>query len=573
VLLGASNDIVGVYENDGTGHFTDRSADTGIPLLPNFSGVVAGDYDRDGDLDLYITRWGQPNVLLRNDGDFAFTDVTDEAGVGDAGQGTGAAWGDFNNDGWLDLYVPNYDGPNRLYRNQQGSFFNAAGLLGVDRGDDETFQASFFDYDRDGDADLYLATSHGQLCDEPPFVRNHLFENIGGGFIDVTDETNTAACVDAMCIGIGDFDNSGYHDLYVTGNNVPGNVLLMHDGEGAFDDVAEDAGVLSLATGWGSMFFDYDNDGWLDLYVCNAANANRLYRYNGAFPFEDVSVEMNVDDGDNFSYSLAQADIDNDGDLDMLLSNRHHHIRLFINHEGEHRHWAKFDIVGRGASRYAVGATIDVRTGDTWRLREVIAGCNYKNQNDLIQHVGVNEATVLDEVVVTWLGGTQRVLMNLEANQTWTLYPPDKLGDADGDGDRDLDDFLAFVECVTGDVPGALSPGCEVMDYQGDADVDVHDFDLFIKQYDGALDDCNGNGEFDLREIVLGDADDVNANGVPDTCECLGDMDGSGSVGVMDLLALLGQWHQTGGPADFNVDGIVDEVDLFVIVNAWGDCS
>lgn len=426
VLLGESSGLVGVYENDGTGHFTNRSGDTGIPLLPKLSGVVAGDYDRDGDLDLYVTRWEQANVLLRNNGDFTFTDVTDEAGVGDPGQGTGAAWGDYDNDGWLDLYVPNYDGPNRLYRNSgDGSFVDTAVWLQVDRGNDETFQASFLDYDRDGDSDLYLATSHGQLCEEPPYVRNHLFENVGGGFVDVTDETNTAACVDAMCIGIGDFDNSGFHDIYVTGNNVPGNVMLMHDGEGAFDDVAQEAGVLSLATGWGSMFFDYDNDGWLDVITVSGDvmiieelaakgdpfpmhQTNQLFHNTGKGTFEDVSDEAGaVFDLSEVSRGVAFGDVDNDGDTDVLLENCQGPARLLINQVGSTNHWLGLRVLSGSPGRDAVGAWVGlIRKGAPTQWRRVRTERGFASASDPRLLYGLGTSADVERIEVHWPDGS-----------------------------------------------------------------------------------------------------------------------------------------------------------------------
>jgi hypothetical protein len=267
---------------------------------------------------------------------------------------------------------------------------------------------------------------------------------------------------------------------------------------------------------------------------------------------------------------VAAADVDDDGDLDLLVQNADEPVRLFINNEGQERHWAKFDIVGEGDSRYAIGANIDVRTGSAWRLREVVAGCNYKSQNDLIQHVGLDVALVIDELVVDWPGGVSRTLYNLPTNQTWTMYPPDKLGDGDLDGDRDTDDFVIFAACY--DLP--VSPGCEMMDFDGDGAITMDDFANFLKAYDGTPADCNDNGTPDMEEILLDPSADQDGDGELDECACPADIDGSGDVGPFDLAVLLGAWGPCAEcPADLNEDGQVGAFDLALLLGSWGPCS
>jgi hypothetical protein len=534
VTLGAVDGRVGVFENDGAGFFTDRSEGSGIGPLLDASGVIAGDYDRDGDLDLYISRWAA-NVLLRNDGAFAFADVTDSAGVGDDGLGHGCGWGDYDVDGWLDLYVANQDGPNRLYRNRgDGTFVDVAPTLGVDLNIEQTpgviegsFQASFFDFDNDGDPDLYVSKIKGYCSSSTATPGGHLFENHRGTFTEITIEAGAEACVDAMCLAIGDFDNNGYQDLYQTG--VPTrNSLLMNMGDGTFveDDMA--SGTVSYALGWGSVFFDCDNDGFLDLFVCNTFQSERLYRHEGQWPCVDVADDT----------GLADAG------------------RAYM---------------GREAARYAVGATVSVRTGETWQMREVIAGCNYKNQNELVLHFGLGAFEAVDEVVVRWPGGVTRSLGGLPANETWSLYPPEKLGDGDHDGDRDLDDFVILAVCFTGDGPGALLPGCEMMDYDGDADVDLVDFGSFLAAYSGPQDDCDGNDLLDLLDILDGGADQ-NANGVLDACEQAGgDLNLDGRVDAADLTLVVQHWGPCDSPCggDTNGDRLVDVGDLLAVLLNW----
>ncbi len=570
VLLGRIDGVVGIYENDGTGYFIDHSATSGIGPLLMTSGVTAADYDRDGDLDLYISRWLEPDVLLRNVGAFVFEDVSAIAGVGEVvGSHTGCAWGDYDNDGWPDLYVPNRStvNPSLLYHNLgNGSFEEVAESLGVDQLGNPLFQAAFVDFDRDGDADLYVVADKGTFCESLGF-RNHLFENIGGTFVDITNDSGTEACVDAMCIAVGDFDGNRHLDFYVT-NTPPGNALLLNQGDGTFEESAAETGVSVYWTGWGAVFFDYDNNGILDLYVCNQGAPNALFRRDGAWPCSDVAAEMNIDTG-GWSYTLATADIDNDGDLDLLVQNRVEPIRLFVNHEGETRRWAKFDVVGEGPSRYAIGANVDVRTGSDWQIREVIAGCNFKGQNELIQHFGLGSAAVMDEIVVMWPGGATRTLYNLVVNQTWTLYPTDKLGDGDRDGNRDIDDFVILAGCYN----QPFAPGCEMMDFDGNGVVDSADFEAFLAVFDGPPADCNDNGQIDMEEILADPGLDQDGDGTIDACGCPTDLDGDGSVSAADLAQLLGNWGPCEGcPADLDGDDEVGAFDLALLLGSWGEC-
>jgi hypothetical protein len=382
IVTGASDGHVGVYENDGSGMFTDRSELSGLPVLlvQEASGVIAGDYDSDGDLDLFFSNYSSDDVLARNDGGFQFTILGPSIGIGALGYGTGSAWADYDNDGLLDVYVGNVNAGdplaprNRLYHNLgDGTFEEVASLLGVDD-DSDTWQAVFFDFDRDADADLYISNDKGgEQCAQNS---NHLFENVGGVFKEITDESGTAACIDSMGVAIGDFDGNGYQDLYCT--NIPhGNPLFLNQGTGMFVEASDSAGVASFALGWGAHFFDFDNDGHLDLYVCNFVAPNRLYRHEGSWPCVDVAATMGVADA-GLSYCLAVADIDNDGDLDIALQNDLERVKLFVNNEGAQHRWARFDVIGEGPSRYAIGANIDIRTGKDWQIREVIAGSNYK---------------------------------------------------------------------------------------------------------------------------------------------------------------------------------------------------
>ncbi len=457
ITVGRWDGVVGLFENDGSGYFTDLSATSAIPQGINHSGVTAADFDGDQDVDLFLANWLQPNLLLRNDGDFAFTDVTAKADMGDAGAGTGCAWGDYDGDGRLDVYLSNrtdsgFGGgggtleENRLYHNLGGGQFEeVAESLGVQDPGAPTFQAVFFDFDWDGDADLYLSTDKGYADGD---FRNHLFENQGGAFVEITDKSGTGASINSMGVAVGDFDVNGFQDLYCT-NTLEGNPLYLNQGDGTFVESSALAGVQSFAFGWGAVFYDYDNNSFLDLYVCNITSTNRFYVYNGAWPAVNLAVALAVAD-QGLSYGVAVADIDNDGDLDMAVQNENDRTRLYINHQGETRNWARLNVIGQGSNFFAIGARVAVRTGKDWRIREIIAGSNYKSQNELTVHVGVDLAETLDEVFVTWPGGASRTLLGLAANRTWFIVPPEQLGDIDGDGAVTPADITPFVAVLVG---------------------------------------------------------------------------------------------------------------------------
>jgi len=528
VIVGASGGQVGLFENDGTGHFTDRSSASGLPSLVEASAIAAGDVDGDGDLDLYLTQLGEANVLALNEGGFTFSDASVAAGVADVGAGKGAAFGDFDDDGWLDLYVTNYNGivpgtediDNKLYRNLGNGVFEDVSVAQTVDDFGYGFQPVWFDYDRDDDVDLYLSNDRGHL---PPLFRpNQLWRNDDGALVNVSSGSGADVGLFSMGVACGDFDGNRWPDLYCTnvGNYEEGfNPLLLNQGNGTFVELSEDEGVDHFITSWGSIFFDYDNDADQDLYVNNMFEPNSLYDCGGGVPCVEVAVAAGVVASIEPSFGSAVADIDLDGDLDLLVNNLGGNVELFINHEGDARSWVRLRMEGEGANLSAVGGSIDTRIGTKWQLREILAGGNtYLGQNELTAHVGLGQASAVDEIVVVWPGGgSSRTLTDLPAGRTWTLYPPGRLGDADADEVVDLVDFLVFADCFE----VALEPGCEVMDFDGDSDVDLDDFNGFLAVYAGEPADCNGNQIVDMLEILLGDVPDENGNGIPDSCDVI----------------------------------------------------
>jgi hypothetical protein len=561
VLLGAGDNFgdgspVGIFENDGTGNFTDRSSSSGIPVLGDPSGVAAGDIDGDGLPELYFSQLTLPNVMVHNDGRFQFTDISATAGIQDDGPGMSASFGDFDGDTRLDLYVVNYNGQvpgtkekdNKLYRNLGNGVFEDVSVAQTVDDYGYGFQAVWFDYDLDGDVDLYLSNDRGHRS--PLFRSNQLWRNDNGQLVNVSVGSGADGALFSMGVACGDFDNNGRPDLYVT------NVAAYEDGfnplylnstnDPPFTESSMVAGVDHWITSWGAIFYDYDNDGVNDLYVNNQFLPNSLYLNDGSFPSVEVAAAAGVVANDEVSYSAAIADVDNDGDMDLLTNNLNSNVQLFINYADGQNHWAKFRMVGLGDNVLAVGGRVITQVGGRRQVNEVLAGGNgFLGQNDLVLHVGLARAVQVDEVEVTWPGGSPtRTLTALPADATWTLYPPSRLGDADGGGEVTLADFLVFAGCFA----DGFQPGCEMMDFDGDSAIDLDDYDAFAAVYSEPLDDCDENMVVDLLDVLLHPGTDLDGSGVPDICEddvvvnvangC-GDANADGSVTATDALSAL----------------------------------
>ncbi len=534
MCIGAVGGAAAVWENDGTGHFIDRSAQSGIPSFFNASGLVCGDVDGDGRVDVYVSQYNGPNVLLRNEGGFTFSDVTAIAGVGDPGPGSGCTMADYDGDGWLDLFVTNYNNgfpvsSNRLYRNLGGGVFtDVAPALGLQHTESLTWMAVFFDADLDGDADLFL--SNDKCGGVVPSYANYLLRNDGGTFTDVSAASGLNSCIDSMGVAVGDWNEDGLFDLYVTNTNMPsGNPLLVSTGPMAWQNLAAAQGVASGIWSWGTELFDYDNDRRLELYVCNRANPNSFFDRPGAGPATQQAAALGIDTAGT-SYASAVADVDLDGDLDLLVQTANQPIRLYINHEGETRSWVEVRVVGDDTNTTAIGAFVSASAGGLVQRRQVLAGTSFKSQSDHVVHFGLGSATVVDQIFVRWPAtGATRTLTSYPAQRRWTAWPASRLADLDGDGAVDGSDLGAFVACRA---QALLEPGCEFADLDGDGDVDATDSSLFRARWTGALEDCNHNGVPDVDDVLAGTSADANSDGLPDECTPVGTRFCAGDGGV-----------------------------------------
>ena len=477
-----------LYRNNGDGTFTDVAAAAGVgDLEGKTNGGCAADYDNDGDRDLFVTNWGN-SKLFRNNGpgafpDPLFSDVTDPAGLGDPDasyRSMGCAWGDYDRDGFLDFVVVRHlaeDDPEAfdlrfyayavrplaLYHNNgDGTFTEVTHLLGDATAPSGSqgeygnlwgagFQPAWVDFDNDGDPDLYVINDFGK--DIQP---NVLWRNDGPGadgawrFEDISQPSGADAAMFGMGLAVGDYDRDGDFDLYVT--NIEDNALLRNNGAQApdqsrdFTETAADAGAgkgmfqRQQRVSWGTVFFDYDNDGWEDLYVASGhldsdpftnhrKQPNLLLRNTGQATFADVSSVSGADDP-GVGRGVAYADFDGDGCLDLYVANLGlagggpQSAKLFRNSCAWGQNWLTVKTVGTVSNRDGIGARITVTAGDRAQIREIAAGSSNKSQNMLPAHFGLGAADRVDAVEIRWPSGAVQRLANVSANQQLTVTEP-----------------------------------------------------------------------------------------------------------------------------------------------------
>jgi hypothetical protein len=409
---------------------------------------VFGDYDNDGWPDLYVVNQGA-NTLFHNDGGAGFTDVTALANIGDEGKGSSASWGDFDEDGLLDLYVANFncaDCPNLdrdvLYRNLGDGTFEDVSEWLDGLGDDpveSTFVGSFVDYDNDGDLDIYVVIDHE--------VGNKLYRNDGAGcggwcLTDVAETAGATGPVDGMGLAIGDYDNDGDLDLYFS-DAVPAAMLLQNQtaqGSPTFVDVTSAAGLELASIGWGTVFFDYDNDGWLDLYLATTPSVpgltNRLYRNLGDGTFADVSDGSGADDPGP-TLGVASADYDRDGWVDLVIGNTSDRYALYRNlgHDDSHN-WLAVRLEGLGSSnRDGIGGRVSLETsGGRTLMQEVKSGSSLGAGNEILVHFGLGIDDVSTATIV-WPDGQVETFDEVAVNQLWTVRQTTLFSDGFESGD------------------------------------------------------------------------------------------------------------------------------------------
>ena len=388
--------------------------------------VLWADIDNDGDQDFFITNRNASNKLWLNDGGMQFTDVTSSCGISTSiiTKSYGASFGDYDNDGYIDLYICNFhssiiDIENELYHNNgNGTFTEVTAIAGVGNGFQQSFQSTWIDIDKDGFLDLHV-------INDRPNQQNSFYHNNGDGtFTDVASDWGVNISVWAMSSTFGDYDRDGDLDLYVT-NSLDGNVLLsnnMNEG-GGFIDVTDIEAVQVNQICWGACFIDHENDSWLDLYVASGMNTftdypavfdqygvqpNAFYSSSGDSPMLDIST--GTPQAEQYTFAIAKGDFNNDGFPD-LVSHQIGEYASVISSTPNENHFLKVMPQGTYVNRDAIGAEVMVyhseglNTGvNTVNVDVVFCGDKYLSQNSRHLHFGLGTSSQIDSVVVQWPG-------------------------------------------------------------------------------------------------------------------------------------------------------------------------
>ncbi len=405
-----------LLRNDGVLGFTDATSQV-FSTYPNGMGATWGDYDNDGDLDLYVSRSAQANVLFRNEGapTWVLVDVT-TAPLGDGGDGSSAGWADYDNDGDLDLYIANTSmQANKLFRNigaPEYTFEDVTDLAGVGDPNGSTATGIWADYDNDGDMDLYLSNG-GQT--------NRLYRNLGAPEWRFESVEGDPVCDagDGTGAAWGDYDGDGDLDLYIV---KWGSANRLFANQGYPGWTFEEASVPILGDdgqGMGVAWGDYDNDGDLDLYLANSESANRLFRNEGESGFSETTTPLlaNADHG----RAAAWADYDEDGDLDLYVANRGQSNKLFRNETDLGNHWLHVRLEGSASNRSGVGARVMVTSGAETQIREISAVTGYLSQNSLTAEFGLGQSTQVDALVIEWPSGMVNTYAGIAVDQKLVL--------------------------------------------------------------------------------------------------------------------------------------------------------
>jgi hypothetical protein len=419
------------YAGSGLGVYTFRNTGSGFEQ-ENYFAAIEGktlhpiwvDYDNDGDADFFATRAWQCPVLFRNNGDMTFEDVSDAIPCPmDGVISTTASWGDYNSDGFLDVYVANYNqqptmgSPNWLFRNNgDGTFDEVAEEAGVSYGNFPAYQCMFLDADMDHDADLLVVNDKDDGC--------MFFRNDSGVFTDIANENGFNVPLDAMSLSVSDVDHDGDYDYYIS-NTVAGNVFLIEE-NGVFEDQAEQWNAMVNANCWGSVFIDTQQKTWEDLYVVSTGpyeNMNVLLQNTQGEFFNENYEALNGEDGE-FMYAVAKGDANNDGAYDIMTMPYNEGGSLLFQSAGPSSTWLKVSLQGTLSNRDGIGATVHCYLNGVDYIRAVTCGENYTSQDSRYIMFGLNGASQADSIHVQWPSGLTSRHIGLAEGQTHLLIEP-----------------------------------------------------------------------------------------------------------------------------------------------------
>ncbi|MBN2593793.1 MAG: CRTAC1 family protein [Sedimentisphaerales bacterium] len=438
-----------LYRNNKDGTFSDVTENAGVGDKGFGFGCSAADFDEDGDLDLYVLNYG-PNVFYRNNGDGTFTDISKSSGLANPNWSLSAPWFDYDGDGDLDVYVANYleydsgkfrsyyaaagypgplsyrGQPDTLYRNNgDGTFSDVTKEAGIFQPNGRAMSATLTDLNNDGFLDLYIPNDA---------MENYYFKNTGKGTFENEGLTMGLAFgeggqgVSSMGPAVGDIDRDGWLDIYIPDM---GYGCLLMNRKDYFEDRTEPANLAVVCgqyTGWGGVLFDYDCDGFLDIFVANG-NAHHEYteedvlmRNDGSGNFVDVAVKSGPYFKEKYvGRGATYGDFDNDGDLDLLVINLNDSPRLLRNDGGNKNNWLTVQARLPGGKSDAIGARITVTAGSLKQIRDLIPVTGYLSQADSRCHFGLGKSKKADTVEIRWPDRQSTKLENVDSNQILTV--------------------------------------------------------------------------------------------------------------------------------------------------------
>jgi hypothetical protein len=438
-----------LYRNNKDGTFSDVTKEAGVGDKGFGFGCSAADFDKDGDLDLYVLNYG-PNVFYRNNGDGTFTDISESSGLANPSWSLSAPWFDYDGDGDLDVYVANYleydsgkfrsyyaaagypgplsyrGQPDALYRNNgDGTFTDVTKQAGVFQPNGRGMSATISDLNNDGYLDIYVPNDA---------MENYYFRNKGDGTFENEGLMMGMAFgeggqgVSSMGPAVGDVDRDGLLDIYIPDM---GYGCLLMNRKDYFEDRTEPANLAVICgqyTGWGGVLFDYDCDGYLDIFIATG-NAHHEYteedvlmRNEGTGNFVDVADKSGPYFREKYvGRGATYGDYDNDGDLDLLVINLNDSPRLLRNDGGNKNNWLTIQARLSGGKSDAIGTRIAVTTGSLKQIRDLIPVTGYLSQADSRCHFGLGKSKKADIVEIRWPDRQSTKLENVDSNQILTV--------------------------------------------------------------------------------------------------------------------------------------------------------